>query len=87
MTERAIYITEFDRQRLSELIADLHRTGYPRREALRDLEGELARAVIVSPQDVPPAVVTRTLPKPKRGRSLTSRSARPLWMYSPRVAS
>ena len=58
MNERAIYITEFDRQRLSELIADLHRTGYPRREALRDLEGELARAVIVSPQDVPPDVIT-----------------------------
>lgn len=58
MNARTIYITEFDKQRLYELIDELYRTGYANREALRRLEGELTRAVIVSPQEVPPDVIT-----------------------------
>lgn len=58
MNERAIYITEFDQHRLSELIDELHRTGYANRDALRRLEGELARAQIVAPTEVPPDVIT-----------------------------
>ncbi len=58
MTERTIYITEFDKQRLTELVDELYRTGYVYREALRSLEGELTRAIIVAPQEVPPDVIT-----------------------------
>ncbi|OQA23647.1 MAG: Regulator of nucleoside diphosphate kinase [Chloroflexi bacterium ADurb.Bin360] len=58
MSQRTIHITEFDRRRLAELLDELHRTGYTNREALQDLEGELSRAVVVAPQDVPPDVIT-----------------------------
>lgn len=56
--ERTIYITEFDKHRLSELVEELQRTGYAHREALRGLEGELNRAIVVSSQEVPPEVIT-----------------------------
>ena len=58
MNNRTIYITEFDKHRLSELIDELHRIGYANRDALRRLEGELGRAQIVAPTEVPPDVIT-----------------------------
>ncbi len=58
MNNRTIYITEFDKQRLTELLNELRRTGYADRGALRNLEGELERATLVTPQAVPPDVIT-----------------------------
>ncbi len=58
MSQRTIHITEFDQRRLSELLDELHRTGSAKREALQDLEGELSRAEVVAPQDIPPDVIT-----------------------------
>ncbi|MBM3318091.1 MAG: nucleoside diphosphate kinase regulator [Candidatus Eisenbacteria bacterium] len=61
MKHRGIFITQFDKDRLSGLIgvAKAHR-GRSKQDlqSLRDLEGELARAMIVPPQDVPADVVT-----------------------------
>lgn len=56
--ERTVYITEFDKHRLAELVDELQRTGYTHREALRGLMGELDRAIVVSSRAVPPDVVT-----------------------------
>lgn len=56
--ERHIYITDADLQRLQDLIED--RLGQPSREnrLLEELESELLRAELVSPQDIPPDVIT-----------------------------
>ncbi len=56
--ERHIYITDVDLQRLQNLIED--RLGQPSREnrLLEELEAELLRAELVSPQDTPPDVIT-----------------------------
>lgn len=56
--KRTIYITEFDEKRLRELVLDAQTTEYRGSNYIRDLENELDRAVIVSPKDVPPDVVT-----------------------------
>ena len=58
MRPRTIHITEFDKQRLTALLDELQHTGYSDREALEDLEGELNRALVVAPQEVPPDVIT-----------------------------
>lgn len=58
MRPRTIHITEFDKQRLSALLDELQHTGYSDREALQDLEGELVRAVVVAPQEIPADVIT-----------------------------
>ena len=58
MEEHTIYITEYDLKRLRELIQDakgLRRRG---NEYLDSLEGELSRAQVVDPTQVPPDVVT-----------------------------
>ncbi|MEJ5259695.1 MAG: nucleoside diphosphate kinase regulator [Anaerohalosphaeraceae bacterium] len=57
MKQRTIYITQFDQKRLEELL-DVARMFGGGREDLQALEGELRRARIVSPQEVPPDVVT-----------------------------
>ena len=56
--DRHIYITDDDLQRLQNLIED--RLGQPSREnrLLEELEAELLRAELVSPQDIPPDVIT-----------------------------
>lgn len=58
MTERSIYITAFDRDRLKRFLqrTDLH--NHPDKKNLKALESELARAIIVEPKAVPPTVVT-----------------------------
>lgn len=58
MTKRKLHITEFDKQRLEELISVARDFGGRDKEYLESLAGELAKAKIVSPKDVPPDVVT-----------------------------
>lgn len=58
MNQREIFITEFDRDRLEELIEVAEEFGGKDRKDLRDLQEELDRAKIVKPQEVPPNVVT-----------------------------
>jgi regulator of nucleoside diphosphate kinase len=58
MPERTIYITEFDRERLEKLIAAAEESDGHERKDLDSLAGELDKAEIVSPEDIPPDVVT-----------------------------
>ena len=58
MTERAIYITEFDRGRLKQFLQRTDFHNHPDKKNLKDLENELDRAIIVEPKAVPPTVVT-----------------------------
>jgi regulator of nucleoside diphosphate kinase len=58
MTGRQIYITEFDKSRLEELIAVAEEFGDHNRNDLESLAGELEQAEVVSPKDVPSDVVT-----------------------------
>ena len=58
MAERKIFITEFDKSRLEELIAVVdERDGHGRLD-LESLAEELDQAEVVLPKDVPPDVVT-----------------------------
>lgn len=58
LRKRQIYVTDFDLQRLQELIEE--REGFPTRDDryLEELSEELLRAEIVSPQEIPPEVIT-----------------------------
>ena len=58
MSDRTIYITEYDMARLRELIADMKRFAYYGRDDIKDLEAELDRGQLVAPQDVPHDVIT-----------------------------
>ena len=58
MEEREIYVTNFDFQRLKELLKVAKEFKYQNRDDLKKLEQELERATIVDPRDVPPDVVT-----------------------------
>lgn len=58
MTDRVIYITEYDVKRLRELIEDMKRADYYGREDVKQLEAELERGHVVEPQAVPPQVIT-----------------------------
>ena len=58
MAERKIYITEFDKSRLEELIAVAEEFGGHDRQDLESLAVELEQAEVVSSKDVPPDVVT-----------------------------
>jgi len=58
MSQREIFITEFDRDRLEELIEVAEEFGGKDRKDLQDLQEELDRAKIVKPEEVPPNVVT-----------------------------
>jgi len=58
MPERKIYITEFDKARLEKLIAAAEESDGHERKDLDSLAGELDKAEIVSPKDIPPDVVT-----------------------------
>ncbi|MCK6622996.1 MAG: nucleoside diphosphate kinase regulator [Calditrichaceae bacterium] len=57
METRTIYITEFDKKRLIQLI-ESHREMSNKKDHLSELENELLRAEIVSPKNVPPDVIT-----------------------------
>lgn len=58
MNQREIFITEFDRDRIEELIEVAEEFGGRNRKDLRDLQEELDRGKIVKPEEVPPNVVT-----------------------------
>jgi regulator of nucleoside diphosphate kinase len=58
MTDRIIHITQFDNQRLRDLLAEARYTGYRGSEYLKGLEQELDRAKVVDPKTVPPDLVT-----------------------------
>lgn len=58
MTTRNLYITEFDKSRLEELIAVAKEFGDHDRKDLESLAEELEKAEVVSPKDVPADVVT-----------------------------
>jgi len=58
MKHRKIFITEFDKTRLEELIAVAKEFGGAARKDLESLAGELEQAEIVASKDVPPDVVT-----------------------------
>ncbi len=59
MTTRSICITEKDRQRLQFLLDDAMVTASPKmRPSFESLAGELRRGSVVSPEEVPPDVVT-----------------------------
>lgn len=58
MSKKNIHITELDRQRLLDLIVDAQSGEYRGSVYLDKLRGELDRAQIVLPQDVPADVIT-----------------------------
>ena len=58
MSERSIQITELDRKRLLDLIREAQSGEYRKSIYLEDLRGELERAQIVAPQDIPADVIT-----------------------------
>jgi regulator of nucleoside diphosphate kinase len=58
MTDRTIHITQFDNQRLRDLLAEARYTDYRGSEYLKGLEQELDRAKVVDPKTVPPDLVT-----------------------------
>ena len=58
MKERAIYMTEFDMERIQKLVDGTRAWSKKDREFLQNLEEELDRATVVSPQEVPADVVT-----------------------------
>ena len=58
MTERTIQITELDQKRLLDLIRDAQSGEYRKSVYLDKLRGELERAEIVAPEEIPGDVVT-----------------------------
>ena len=58
MDQRMIFITEFDLQRLQELIREARRADRRPNAYLDDLEQELALGKVVAPKDVPADVIT-----------------------------
>ena len=56
--ERNIFITEFDKKRLEELINVAEEFGGHDRSDLEALAEELAKSEVVSSEDIPPDVVT-----------------------------
>jgi len=58
MTDRPIFITTFDRERLIKLLLQAKHSGYRGSEYLENLEKELARAKIVAPKEVPADIIT-----------------------------
>lgn len=58
MSERTICITEYDLQRLKELLEEAKHSQYRGSEYLLRLQAELDRAEVVAPQEVPQTVIT-----------------------------
>lgn len=56
--EREIYVTEFDKMRLTELVQVAAEFGRQDKEYLSGLEGELDRSKVLPSKDVPKDVVT-----------------------------
>lgn len=58
MATRKLYITQFDKSRLEELLDVAEGFGGPSRKDIRSLAEELKKGEIVSPREVPADVVT-----------------------------
>jgi len=58
MATRKLYVTDFDKSRLQELISVAKEFGGHDRKDLWALAAELEKAEVVAPTDVPPDVVT-----------------------------
>jgi regulator of nucleoside diphosphate kinase len=58
MSDREIYITEYDMARLRELLEVAKGFSYRGRDDLKQLEAELNRGKLVDPRDVPEDVIT-----------------------------
>lgn len=58
MSQRNIFITEYDLKRLRDLIADAMSTEYRNSPYLEQLKEELKRGQAVAPAEVPPDVIT-----------------------------
>ena len=58
MSERQIWITTFDLERLSSLIDGIRATGPQKKAYLVQLEKELERARVVDPEKIPGDVIT-----------------------------
>ena len=58
MENKPIYLTEFDLKRLKKLLWEAQSTDYRKSEYLENLQTEIARAVVVSPHDIPNDVIT-----------------------------
>jgi regulator of nucleoside diphosphate kinase len=58
MEEREIYITEYDRQRLMEVMRESVHAGLSEKKYFNDLRRELERARVVAPREVPSDVIT-----------------------------
>jgi len=54
----AITLTKLDRERLNKILADFSWQTTREDGSLRDLRGEIQRAVVVNEKEVPPAIVT-----------------------------
>lgn len=55
---RTLYITQFDKERLEGIVGAAQLLGGSSREDLQDLEVEMKRARVVSPEEIPSDVVT-----------------------------
>jgi regulator of nucleoside diphosphate kinase len=58
MSGKPIRVTEFDLERLKQLLLDAEHTDYRKSEYLERLRKEIDRAEIVSPKEIPSDVVT-----------------------------
>lgn len=58
MSERKIFITEYDLKRLRDLLADSMSTEYRNSAYLKQLDEELKRGQVVTPTEVPADVIT-----------------------------
>jgi len=58
MKERAIYVTDYDMERLRKLLEGTKKWSQRDREYLEKLEEELDRAIVVPSKDIPGDVVT-----------------------------
>ncbi|MBP1746745.1 MAG: rnk-1 [Deltaproteobacteria bacterium] len=58
MKTKDIYITQHDLQRLKKLLNDLSKENHRNDFSVQELEGEINRALVVSPKEVPENVIT-----------------------------
>lgn len=58
MMERALYLTDYDYERLELLLDNMNRVPQNRREDLSRLEDDLATCQIVAPEEMPGNIVT-----------------------------
>ena len=83
MSERTIQITELDRKRLIDLIVEAQSGEYRKSVYLDKLRGELERAEIVAPQNIPADVITMnstvTLIDQETGDPIPERAGKVRW--------